>query len=854
MVSPMPRTPSLLVVALTLACGSGNEAPPSSAPPPPSTEAPVPPATEAPAPTVVEPEVATASTTPLPAADAEPVVPGAFLTEGDAPVASARVGGTAHGRMEVVAHAIGAPARPVASAVHALPDEQFLFTDAHRLTLVDAASGNVRGTRVVDDDLQIDPNSVSVDTSGRHVCFHRSDRHVCSWDTDLDRIDCTPGTHGRIAPGGGHLFVVGRDANGPALVRFVVAGGGRHEIVGLPADQPGRIAAISPSEQRIVLSGRTGLDLVNAADGTRVKSLGDEVLPQDAFRPQGGTWVTYGHGFLAFRDTLDGSLRHAEPLPFVPTRVFWNADGTALVVLGRDAQGAHVARFDGTTGAPAEAPTLTATTSDRFTPGFHPDGTFDFYEENEVPSRSGRYALRVDWSGMRVRDLQRARVVVERRGVVEDEPFLDVVSDEGSLALVTPFSVVRLSGTGLTQDDLGLFGASDDDDDDLTSAYDESGLLAVGNGTFVERRHGTVYRGTAASDDDDAITCDGSHGIACCQLRGSRDERADADVLRTLDHVRRASTPPIDVELAHCGHDDCPAGQQCAAPHCTASVVHASDDSCLLSSHEEPRFSATGNVVVTALPDGSVEAFDTASGSRLGAIAHAGGVSNQAWDVSADGTLVAFARGDTLRLHDPGGPVHGTATGHLPHPARWIRFQDDGSLVAGLVEGSVVWIDGTTLAISGTMARDGLRAETPSRHDFVACVEGTLRWTTHAPGTRSADGRDLGPCDRDSRVVISSDQRFVVELAGARARVHRAEGGPTLVVQSGRTTIRHHADAPGTTTPWALVTDEQGHLELVGGAEHTFVLRTDRVRHGAIRAVADEDMQPGLAASLFAAP
>lgn len=696
----------MLVVSISVVCAScgpsrgasltsseGN-APAASASPTPATPA----ATSTPS----EPG---ASETP-PAPPPEPVEPGPFLTENDPAVPPAREVPLPGARTVIVPESVASDVRPGLHELYALTEERFVYLEPQRLAVIDAEAGRVLGTRLLDEALERVPWTFSTDRAGRFVGFARSDQHVCVWDLDLDRLDCTPGVEGLVSPGGRSVFLSDEDGG---LVRLDLSNARRHELAQVPTGQGLALAAVSPSERRILTTHgsrtwphggpRGRIWLLDAATGASIRELADMVLPRDPFRPQGGTWVTWKDGSLEFRDTLTGALRRREPLPEEPHRMYWSPDGRTVIAYRYASGRARATRLDATTGETRGEVPLRAIESGFSTPGFRADGSFDFGEPFEVPSATGRFAAGVDHIGLTFRPLAggEARALESDHG---EDAVLDVVPLAEGLALVTPYGHATLSPTGLTWSTNGLFHlvelSEDDppnsDGEDWTNfSFDHAGLLSLGAGQFVDRYGGTPY-GPRGRDigllAGAPIPCEPTGLELCCLATGSYDERSGRRVLRRLDRLEIAPPEgtgvPRTVWLSSCD-EECGQGEQCDGEECTRDTTDPLSGSCMLRPSEEPRFDAEGRVVVTAGAAGAVETFEVATGRRLGRIARARGeeLPTQAFDIAPNASVVAFARGRNLHLHEVSGPRRGTAEARFARPVRFVRYLASGAILAG---------------------------------------------------------------------------------------------------------------------------------------------------------------------------
>jgi hypothetical protein len=326
---------------------------------------------------------------------------------------------------------------------------------------------------------------------------------------------------------------------------------------------------------------------------------------------------------------------------------------------------------------------------------------------------------------------------------------------------------------------------------------------------------------------------------------GSFDERSGYPVRRRLDRLELWAPEDTRISrtvwLSTCD-GACGEGEQCDGEECTRDTADPLSG-CILRPSEEPRFDAAGRVVVTTGPAGAVETFDVASSRRLGRIARARGAElpTQAFDITPDASVVAFARGQNLPLHEVSGERRGTAEARFVRPVRFVRYLASGAILVGLVDDSLHFVDATTLAESGTIARPGFRADAPSRFASVLCRDGSLRWLEHRPGATADTAREIGHCDRDARMVITPDLTFVVEIQGAHVVVHRVDDGRALTLSLG-----HHTRAPeyvddehyasdllARTTPWAIAMNDAGVLEHTATTRPgAFARRTGGVRRG----------------------
>jgi hypothetical protein len=584
----------------------------------------------------------------------------------------------------IVPESIASDARPGLHELYALTAERFVYLDAHRLAVIDAEAARVVGTRVLDETVVRVPWTFSTDRSGRFVGFARSDQQVCVWDLDLDRVDCTSGVEGLVGPGGRSVFVSNDDGG---LVRLDLSNARRHELPQAPTGQGLTLAAVSPSERRILATHgsrtwphggpRGRVWLLDAATGAPVRELTDTVLPRNPFRPQGGTWVTWSNGSLELRDTLTGALRRREPMPEEPHRLYWSADGQTLIAYRYASGRAQATRLDATTGESREEVALSAIAGGFYTPGFRANGSFDFGGPFEVPSATGRTAAKVDDAGLTVRQLAGGEPRVFENDHGEDV-VLDVATLPDGLAVVTAFGQAMLSSQGLSWSNNELFhhvelsenDPPNSDGEDWTNyAFDQAGLLALGAGLFVDRYGGIAYRADAAFlrlASGAPIACEQTGLELCCLAAGSHDERTGRRILRRLDRLELLTPegPGLSrtVWLSSCD-EECGEGEQCDGEECTRDATDPLSGYCMLRPNEEPRFDATGRVVVTTGPAGAVETFDVATSRRLGRIARARGeeLPTQAFDIAPDASVVAFARGRDLHLHEVSGERRATA-------------------------------------------------------------------------------------------------------------------------------------------------------------------------------------------------
>lgn len=793
----------------------------------------------------------------------EPVEEGPFLTTDDAPVAPSREAPLPGDRSVIVPLGLGLPSRTGTHELVALTGERFVYLDAHRLAVIDGEAGRVLGTRVLDEEVEHVAWETSSDRGGRYVAFERSDAHVCVWDLDLDRVDCTPGYDAMLSPGGRSLFL---STETEPVVRLDLANARRHTLDQAPRLPSGQVHAVSPSERRVLVAtserslprGQLGEAwLLDATNGALVRHVEHVVVPRDPFRPAGGTWVTWSSGMLSFRDTLTGALRRREPLELAPQRMYWSADGTTAIAYRYESGRAHAFRFEATTGAPLGDVTMSSIPHGFFAPGFRPDGSFDFFGAHEVPSATGRTAARVDDVGLHTRRTD-GSVEHHHDDTWEEDVVLDAISTPEALVLVTPFAEVILRHTGLTSRSLFLHDFVEESEDDPPNSdgtdwtnygFDEAGLLSVGGGVFVERYGGiprTLRGGTVAMWPDPAIPCEPVEGRACCLASGSVDERSGRRVVRMLDRLavfERDGIGPPRVMISSSCEEACGDGEQCDGQECTRDTTD-SLGLCMLRPDEQPRFDTDGARVVTTTHDGAVETFEVASGRRLGRIARARGeeLPAQAFDIAPDGSVVAFARGRNLHLHEVTGARRGTVEARFARPVRFVRYLEGGAILAGLADDSLHFVDAATLAETSTIARPGFRADAPSRMASVLCREGSLRWLEHRPGASADAAREIGRCDRDARMIVTDDLAFVVEVQGARTRIHRVDDGRVVTLSVGHHTTFVELDEDELndetpSTPWALVANDAGAIEVVDGTPvGAFSRRTGGVRRGSLTA------------------
>jgi hypothetical protein len=423
---------------------------------------------------------------------------------------------------------------------------------------------------------------------------------------------------------------------------------------------------------------------------------------------------------------------------------------------------------------------LSAIAGGFYTPGFRANGSFDFGGPFEVPSATGRTAAKVDDAGLTVRQLAGGEPRVFENDHGEDV-VLDVATLPDGLAVVTAFGQAMLSSQGLSWSNNELFhhvelsenDPPNSDGEDWTNyAFDQAGLLALGAGLFVDRYGGIAYRADAAFlrlASGAPIACEQTGLELCCLAAGSHDERTGRRILRRLDRLELLTPegPGLSrtVWLSSCD-EECGEGEQCDGEECTRDATDPLSGYCMLRPNEEPRFDATGRVVVTTGPAGAVETFDVATSRRLGRIARARGeeLPTQAFDIAPDASVVAFARGRDLHLHEVSGERRATAEARFARPVRFVRYLASGAILVGLVDDSLHFVDATTLAESGTIARPGFRADAPSRLASVLCREGSLRWLEHRPGATAEAAREIGHCDRDARMIVTDDLALVAEI------------------------------------------------------------------------------------------
>lgn len=877
-----------LVVSFSIACAScGPERGASLTLSEGSGPSPTPQTTAEPAPTSTASSAPTPPEAPPAPPPLEAIEPGPILTENDPAVPLAREVPLPGPRTVIVPESLTRDGRPGLHELYALTEERFVYLDAHRLAVIDAEAGRVVGTRVLDETVERVSWTFSADRGGRFVGFARSDQQVCVWDLDLDRVDCTPGVEGLVSPGGRSVFVSDDDGG---FVRLDLSNARRHELGEAPTGQGLTLAAISPSERRIVATHgspswphggpRGRVWLLDAATGAPVRTLENTVLPRNPFRPQGGTWVTWKDGSLELRDTLTGALRRREPLPEEPHRMYWSADGQSVIAYHYVSGRARATRLDATTGETRGEVPLSPIRGGFYTPGFRANGSFDFGEEFEVPSATGRTAVRVDDGGLTLRQLAggEPRVFEDDHG---EGVVLDVVALSDGLVLVTPYGHATLSPTGLTWSSNGLLhlvelsedDPPDSDGEDWTNyAFDEAGLLSLGAGLFVDRFGGTPH-GPRGRDigllPSAPIPCEHTGLELCCLATGSHDERSGRRVLRRLDRLEIAPPEgtgvPRTVWLSSCD-EECGQGEQCDGEECTRDTTDPLSGSCMLRPSEEPRFDAAGRVVVTTGHAGVVETFDVATSRRLGRIARARGeeLPTQAFDIAPDASVVAFARGRNLHLHEVSGERRGTAEARFARPVRFVRYLASGAILAGLVDDSLHFVDATTLAESGTIARPGFRADAPSRLASVLCREGSLRWLEHRPGATAETAREIGHCDRDARMIVTNDLAFVLEVQGGRVVLHRVDDGRALTLSLGQRTRpaedvddeEYASELRARTVPWVIAMNDAGAIEHTPTTRPgAYARRTGGVRRGTFSpAFGPADVSPVVAAFLTPSP
>ncbi len=802
------------------------------------------------------------TTTTAPTEDA--IEEGPFLTPDDAPVAPSREVPLPGDRAVIVPTGLGLPARVGTHELLALTGERFLYLDSHRLAVIDGEAGRVVGTRELDEEVERVAWETSSDRGGRYVAFERTDAHVCVWDLDLDRVDCTPGYDATLSPGGRSLFL---STETEPLVRLDLANARRHVLDQATRPLSGQVQAVSPSERRVLVAvsersvphGQLGdAWLLDAANGALVRHIERVIVPRDPFRPAGGTWVTWSNGTLSFRDTLTGATRRREPLAFAPQRMYWSPDGSAVIAYRYESGRARAVRFDATNGASLGDVALSPIPHGFFTPGFRADGSFDFFGPHEVPSATGRTGVRIDDTGLHTRRTD-GSAEHHHEDTWEEDVVLDAISTPEGLVLVTPFAEIILTRSGLTSRSLYLHDFVEESEDDPPNsdgtdwtnyAFDEAGLLPVGGGVFAERYGGvprTLRGGTIATWPVPSIPCEPAEGRACCLVSGSIDERSGRRVVRMLDRLAVFDSggvlPPRVTILSSC-EQPCGDGEQCDGQECTRGTTD-SLGFCMLRPDEEPRFDAAGAIVVTTTHDGAVETFDVASSRRLGRIARARGeeLPTQAFDLAPDGSVVAFARGRNLHLHEVSGARRGTVEARFARPVRFVRFVEGGAILAGLADDSLHFVDATTLAETSTIARPGFRADATNRTASVLCREGTMRWLEHRPGATADAARALGRCDRDARMIVTDDLAFVLEVQGARARIVRVDDGRAITVSVGHHTAQLELDQDELddgrddtpSIPWALVADDAGAIEVARETAYgAFARRTGGVRRGAL--------------------